>query len=154
MSSFSNSHCVNTHRPVDDLVVSSIAFLTENRRMKISTLLTFLAAACIAATASAHHSFAMFDNEKEITLEGTIKEFQWTNPHTWTQVMVTDANGKEVEWSIEGGSPNGLSRRGWKRTSIKPGDKATVTIHPLIDGSPGGSMVKIMINGELVGAPR
>ncbi len=76
----------------------------------------------------------MFDNEKEMTLEGTIKEFQWTNPHTWTQVLVKDASGKEVEWSIEGGSPNSLSRAGWKRTSIKPGDQATLVIHPLKNG--------------------
>jgi hypothetical protein len=102
----------------------------------------------------AHHSFAMFDNEKEMTLEGTIKEFQWTNPHTWTQVMVKDAAGKEVEWSIEGGSPNSLARSGWKRTSIKPGDKATVVIHPLKNGEPGGSLIRIMVNGQRVGTPR
>ena len=102
----------------------------------------------------AHHSFAMFDNEKEATLEGTIKEFQWTNPHTWIQVMVKDASGKDVEWSIEGGSPNSLSRSGWKRTSIKSGDKATVVIHPLKNGEPGGSLMRITVNGQLVGTPR
>ena len=111
-------------------------------------------AASIAVPVFAHHSFAMFDNEKEMTLEGIIREFQWTNPHTWTQVMVKDASGKEVEWSIEGGSPNSLSRAGWKRTSIKPGDKATVVIHPLKNGEPGGSLVRITINGEPVGRPR
>jgi hypothetical protein len=111
-------------------------------------------AASIAVPAWAHHSFAMFDNEKESTLEGTIKEFQWTNPHTWIQVLVKDASGKEVEWSIEGGSPNSLSRSGWKRTSIKPGDKATVVIHPLKNGSPGGSLMRITVNGQLVGTPR
>lgn len=117
----------------------------------------FAALAVAAPTAVpvwAHHSFAMFDTEKEMTLEGTIKEFQWTNPHTWTQVLVRDASGKEVEWSIEGGSPNSLSRSGWKRTSIKPGDKATLVIHPLKNGEPGGSMVRIMVNGQLVGTPR
>jgi hypothetical protein len=111
-------------------------------------------AASAAIPVSAHHSFAMFDTEKEMTLEGTIKEFQWTNPHTWTQVLVKDASGKEVEWSIEGGSPNSLQRSGWKRTSIKPGDKATVIIHPLKNGSPGGSLVRITVNGQLVGTPR
>src|SRR5512139_1346142 len=112
------------------------------------------AAAAIAVPVWAHHSFAMFDNEKELTLEGIIKEFQWTNPHTWTQVMVKDASGKEVEWSVEGGSPNSLSRAGWKRTSIKPGDKATLVIHPLKNGSPGGSLMRITINGQLIGTPR
>ena len=63
-----------------------------------------------AATASAHHSFAMFDQTKEVTLDGTLKELQWTNPHIWVQVIAKDpASGKDVEWSIEGGSPNGLS---------------------------------------------
>ncbi len=117
----------------------------------------FAALAVAASTAVpvlAHHSFAMFDTEKEMTLEGTIKEFQWTNPHTWTQVLVKDASGKEIEWSIEGGSPNSLSRSGWKRTSIKPGDKATLVIHPLKNGEPGGSLVRIMVNGQLVGTPR
>jgi hypothetical protein len=122
--------------------------------MKISLFAAVGLAAAVAVPAIAHHSFAMFDNQKDVTLEGTIKEFQWTNPHTWTQVMVKDASGKEVEWSIEGGSPNSLSRSGWKRTSIKPGDKAILVIHPLKDGSPGGSMVSVTINGEKVGGPR
>jgi len=122
--------------------------------MKRFVLAAVAVAASTAASVSAHHSFAMFDNEKEVTLEGTIKEFQWTNPHTWTQVLVKDASGKEVEWSIEGGSPNSLSRSGWKRTSIKPGDKATVVIHPLKNGEPGGSLMRITINGQLVGTPR
>jgi hypothetical protein len=122
--------------------------------MKISLFAAVGLAAAVAVPAIAHHSFAMFDNQKDVTLEGIIKEFQWTNPHTWTQVMVKDASGKEVEWSIEGGSPNSLSRSGWKRTSLKPGDKAILVIHPLKDGSPGGSMVSVTINGEKVGGPR
>jgi hypothetical protein len=69
--------------------------------------------------------------------------------------MVKDpATGKDVEWSIEGGSPNGLSRQGWKRTSLKPGDKAVVVIHPLKDGTNGGSLVSMVINGEKVGKER
>jgi len=122
--------------------------------MKPFILAAAAAAATLAVPVWAHHSFAMFDNEKETTLEGTIKEFQWTNPHTWIQVMVKDASGKEVEWSIEGGSPSGLSRSGWKRTSIKAGDKATVVIHPLKNGEPGGSLMRITVNGQLVGTPR
>jgi hypothetical protein len=107
-----------------------------------------------AATASAHHSFAMFDQTKEVTLDGTLKELQWTNPHIWVQVMAKDpATGKEVEWSIEGGSPNGLSRRGWSRNMMKPGDKLTVVIHPLKNGDHGGSLTKLTVNGKTVGAP-
>lgn len=110
------------------------------------------ALAVVAATpAFAHHSFAMFDSAKNVELEGTVKEFQWTNPHSWIQLTVME-NGKAVEYSIEGGSPNGLARRGWTRTSFKPGDKVTVTIHPLKDGSKGGSFVKaVKADGTTLG---
>lgn len=112
------------------------------------------AALAMAPPALAHHSFAMFNNEKSLTLEGSVKEFQWTNPHSWVQVIVKDPSGKEVEWSIEAGSPNGLSRQGWSRRSAKPGDRAVVVIHPMKDGSNGGSLVSLVINGEKVGRAR
>jgi hypothetical protein len=105
--------------------------------------------------ASAHHSFAMFDQAQTKTLVGTVKQVQWTNPHIWVQVMVPDPKtGVAAEWSIEGGSPNGLSRQGWRRTSIKEGDAIEITIHPLKDGTNGGSMMRALINGQAVGGPR
>lgn len=105
--------------------------------------------------ASAHHSFAMFDQAQTKTLVGTVKQVQWTNPHIWVQVMVPDPKtGVAAEWSIEGGSPNGLSRQGWRRTSIKEGDAIEITIHPLKDGTNGGSMMKAMVNGQAVGGAR
>jgi hypothetical protein len=108
-----------------------------------------------AGAASAHHSFAMFDQAQTKTLVGTVKQVQWTNPHIWVQVMVPDPKtGVAAEWSIEGGSPNGLSRQGWRRTSIKEGDAIEITIHPLKDGTNGGSMMRAMINGQAVGGPR
>jgi hypothetical protein len=113
-----------------------------------------VASVLCAGPAFAHHSFAMFDNQKNVTLEGTVKDFQWTNPHSWIQLIVKDASGKEVEYSIEGGSPNGLSRAGWKRTSLKPGDKAVVIIHPLKDGTNGGSLVTVSVNGVQIGGAR
>jgi hypothetical protein len=93
-----------------------------------------------AAPALAHHSFAMFDTSKEVTLSGTVKEFQWTNPHSWLQLNVP-RDGKAVEYSIELGSPNTMSRHGWRRGTFKPGDRVSVTINPMRDGSPGGSLV-------------
>jgi hypothetical protein len=109
-------------------------------------------AAMVVVPVFAHHSFAMFDNTRSVPLEGTVKEFQWTNPHLWVQVMVKNpATGKEVEWSVEGGSPNGMRRQGWARTSLKPGDKAKLMIHPLKDGSPGGSLISAAVNGQEVG---
>jgi hypothetical protein len=106
-----------------------------------------------AAPALAHHSFAMFDNQKEVQLVGTVKEFQWTNPHTWIQVVVPDAAGTSTsEWSVEGGNPGDLARRGWKKTSLKPGDKVTVRIHPMKNGSNGGSLVGVTLaDGTVVG---
>lgn len=108
-----------------------------------------------AGAASAHHSFAMFDQTQTKTLVGTVKQVQWTNPHIWVQVLVPDGKGGvPQEWSIEGGSPNALSRQGWRRASIKEGDAIEITIHPLKDGTNGGSMMKAMVNGQAVGGPR
>jgi hypothetical protein len=92
----------------------------------------------IAFPVFAHHSFAMFDVTKELTLDGTVREFQWTNPHSWLQLTVME-NGQNFEYSIEGQSPNGLVRHGWTKKSLKPGDKVKVIIRPLKDGSRGGS---------------
>lgn len=109
------------------------------------------AALAMAASVQAHHSFAMFDNDREQTIEGVVKEFQWTNPHIWVQVNVTGADGKVVEYSIEGGSPNGLRRQGWSKNTMKPGDKIVIKMHPMKDGSPGGSFMSAVINGVPLG---
>ena len=108
----------------------------------------------VSGTVLAHHSFAMFDQEKEAKLVGVIKEVQWTNPHIWVQVLVNDASGKAVEWSIEGGSPNGLSHQGWKRTSPKPGDQVEIVIHPLKNGEKGGSLMHVSVDGKPIGSGR
>lgn len=91
----------------------------------------------------AHHSFAMFDKTREVTLSGVVKAFQWTNPHSWIQLVVTDPGGAVTEWSLEGGSPNILGRDGWKRTSLQPGDHVTVLIYPLVNGGAGGSFLEV-----------
>jgi len=94
----------------------------------------------------------MFDQTQEKTLVGTIKEVQWTNPHIWVQVMVKDASsGQLVEWSIEGASPNALSRQGWKRSSLKAGDAVELVIHPLKNGDKGGSLIRVSVDGKAVG---
>jgi hypothetical protein len=108
-------------------------------------LLSGLVLTCVAGTVLGHHSFNMFDDKKEVVLRGQVKEFQWSNPHTWIQLNVTEASGKVVEWSIEGGSPNLLGRQGWKRNSLKPGDQIEVTIHPMRDGQPGGSFMRAVL---------
>ena len=93
-----------------------------------------------AQSVGAHHSSAMFDDEKVLELHGVVKELQWTNPHIWLQVIVED-KGTKTEWSLEGGSPNSLSRRGWRPNSFKPGDVVTVRLNPMKDGNPAGGFV-------------
>ena len=103
--------------------------------------LALLSVGLVAAPpAMSHHSFAMFDSKQEVTLSGTVSEFQWTNPHGWLQVAV-ERGASSVEYSIELGSPNSMSRKGWRRTTFKPGDKVTLAMNPMRDGSPGGALV-------------
>ncbi len=95
-----------------------------------------------SAPVQAHHSFAMFDRANPIEIAGTVREFQWVNPHTWIQIDVPSGGGS-TEWSIEGRSPNVLARRGWTRNSVRPGDRVTLTIYPLTNGKPGGAIVTV-----------
>jgi hypothetical protein len=99
-----------------------------------------LSAILIAVPAAAHHSFAMFDNNKAETLVGTVKEFQWTNPHCFIQLLVPRGNST-AEWSVEMGSAAALYRLGWRPKAIAPGARITVVIHPMRDGTAGGSFV-------------
>ncbi len=108
-----------------------------------------VAVGLLAGPALAHHSFAMFDADTTTEAQGTIKEFQWTNPHSWIEVMVTDAEGQEVQWSLELGGPGALSRDGWTPRTIVPGDEVTVRFHPKKDGTPMGQFVSIVLpDGE------
>ena len=114
-----------------------------------STLAGLLALAGVSLAASpaalAHHSYAMFDMQATKTITGTVKDFEWTNPHTWLWVYVTNASGAQEQWGIEGMSPNFLGRRGWSRNTLKPGDKITVDIHPLRNGERGGSFLSVTL---------
>jgi hypothetical protein len=108
--------------------------------------------ALVALPAIAHHSFAMFDMKKDVVVTGQVKDFQWTNPHIWIQLVSQDAQGKAIEWSIEGNSPSVLARQGWTKRSLKVGDTITITMHPLKDGSMGGDLVKaVLADGKVVG---
>jgi hypothetical protein len=104
--------------------------------------------------AFAHHSFAMFDQSKKLTLKGAVTEFQWTNPHAFIHLEVTDAAGKKDVWAIELNSPNNLKRQGWKSTSLKAGDQVTLTTYPLRDMSDhkGGLFVSVTLaDGTVLG---
>ena len=111
-----------------------------------------IALAALSAPAWVHHSGAMFDRSKEMKITGTVSDFQWTNPHASFKVDVLGSDGKTETWSIEMNGPNNLIRAGWKRTTIKPGDKVTVTINPLRDGRPGGWYLGITLaDGKTLG---
>jgi hypothetical protein len=99
------------------------------------------ASALVAASALGHHSAAMFDGERVEELTGTVHEFQWTNPHTWIQVMVEDEEGQQVEWSIEWGGLNSLARRGYRPTTFQPGDEVRIRYRPHLQGAPAGIFV-------------
>lgn len=86
----------------------------------------------------AHHSFAMFDLTKEVTVSGTVRQFQWTNPHAYIQLVAKDAAGRDVEWSMEMGAPMYLYARGWRPSSLKAGQRINVVLNPLRSGRPGG----------------
>jgi hypothetical protein len=108
--------------------------------------------ATAAGPAGAHHSFAAFDRDRQITLTGVVREFQWTNPHAWIQVVVTDDKGRKTEWGLECGSPNMMARTGWKRTTLKPGDRIVAVGNPLKDGKPNASLVKLTLpDGRVLG---
>jgi hypothetical protein len=106
------------------------------------------------AVAAAHHSFAMFDQSKQVPLSGTVHDFQWTNPHAFIDVDVPNTAGGLDLWKVELNSPNNLKRQGWKSSQMKTGDKVTVVINPLRDGSKGGLFVAVTLpDGKVMGDP-
>jgi hypothetical protein len=119
--------------------------------MKLASLKRYSIAAILAALAGAsaavaHHSFAMYEPTKTLTLKGTVKAFQWTNPHVvvWLLVQPEDG-GPPQEWSLETTSPGVLTRAGWTRQSLKVGDRVSATFSPLRDGSRGGGLNSVTL---------
>ena len=115
------------------------------RKLVVSAAaLAALALALGASPVLAHHSFAMFDRSKEIAVTGTVKDFQYTNPHSWVIVVVPGADGQTVEWGFESEGPSTLLRNGVKRSSIPLGEKVTVHAYPMRDGRPAGSLISVV----------
>jgi hypothetical protein len=113
-----------------------------------------IAVAVFASPAFAHHSFAMFDADSKITIEGVVKEFQWTNPHAWIMLTVANTEGKAEPWAIELNGPSGLVRQGWKPKTLTPGMPISLTIHPLKDGTHGGQFLAVTLpDGTQIGNP-
>jgi hypothetical protein len=112
-----------------------------------------IAVAVCTMPALAHHSFAMFDAGKKVTLAGTVKEFQWTNPHAFILMMVANSDGQAEQWSIEMGGPGGLARQGWVPKTLKPGMNVSVTMHPLKEGHGGQFLAVMLPDGTQLGNP-
>jgi hypothetical protein len=111
--------------------------------MRKPLTLALVLAAAAATPALAHHSFAMFDMSKQVTVTGTVKDFQYTNPHSWVIVVAPGADGKQAEWGFESEGPSTLLRLGIKHSSLNPGDKVTALAYPMRDGRPAGSLIEI-----------
>ena len=114
-------------------------------KMKVVGLSAIVLSA-FSVPAIAHHSFAMFDAQKTLTLEGTVKELEWVNPHAWLRIMVNDQKlGRPVLWAFEMSSPGRLVTMGMRADSVKPGDVVSVTFHPMRDGSRGGQFMQAQL---------
>lgn len=111
----------------------------------IRTVALPCAIALAAAPTSAHHSFAMFDNTRSITIHGNVTGFQWTNPHVYLDVDAEDGPGKTKHYTLEMTSPNMMSRGGWTSRTVKPGDVVTVIVSPLKDGQAGGLVLVLTL---------
>ena len=107
--------------------------------MKINVTVALASAALLATTALAHHSTVMFDEEREVTVTGVVKEFQYTNPHSWLLVDVTNEDGSVTTWGFEAEGPSTLMRAGIRRSDFSPGTELTITGHPMKDGRPGAA---------------
>jgi hypothetical protein len=117
--------------------------------MKLKAVsLIAITVAMFTVPAIAHHSFAMFDDTKTVTLQGTVKEFEWVNPHSWLRVTVNDdKTGKPAVWALELSSPSRLVTMGMHADSVKPGDVVSVTFHPMKDGTRGGQFMQATLPG-------
>ncbi len=116
------------------------------------SVVSLFALLAVASSAWAHHSFAMFDLDKEVTLEGAVKDVQWANPHVWLEVDVADGNGGTTKWSFEMGTTGMLTRAGWKSSTLKVGDRVKVVCNPLRSGDPSGRLVTVTLpDGRVLG---
>jgi hypothetical protein len=122
-----------------------------SRRTLVLTVLTLSMIAASVGPIAAHHSTVPFDSTKQTTLTGIVKEFDWTNPHTWIWINVPNDKGGMDLWGVEGMSPNYLGRRGWTKNTIKPGEKITIVGRPMKDGSKAAMfMSATLANGKVM----
>ena len=122
--------------------------------IKLALAAVLLAPLPVPMPALAHHSYSMFDMDKTIVLDATVVRFKWQNPHAFIEIDAAGRGGTE-RWAIEMTSPNNLAQEGWRRTSLKPGDRITLWVHPLRSGARGGSYAGVRWpNGTTLGQVR
>jgi hypothetical protein len=122
-----------------------------NRSGAVTAWMSTAVLLCLTAPAVAHHSGAGVDRTRTVTITGVVKDFRWTNPHSWIDLEVADGKGPTV-WSIEMNPPPFLIRAGWKSSTLKPGDKVSVTLNPIRTGEPGGIFVSVTLpDGKVLG---
>jgi Family of unknown function (DUF6152) len=108
--------------------------------VRTTSMLPWIVAACLARSAVAHHSTAEFDYTRQVTIKGTVKEVQWTNPHSYIQLMADGEAGGKIQWSVEIGSPSLNVNMGWRKNSVKAGDVVTMLLSPARNGKPYGTL--------------
>jgi hypothetical protein len=106
-----------------------------------------------ARAALAHHSTAVYDMSKDITVKGTVVKVDWTNPHTWVYVDAADDQGNVTHWELESLSPNILARAGWGKTDVKSGERVTVVAHPQRDGVKRARLERITMADDYESIP-
>ena len=120
-----------------------------NARVTLRAALAGTVISLIVGPAFAHHSFSMFDMEKDVTYRGEVTEYRWSNPHVHITVEVKPAPNADPAtagiWDVEGGSTNIMGRQGWTRITFKPGDPITLVGHPMKDGSKGVSLFYVIM---------
>ena len=120
--------------------------------MKLRSLLAWVVIGTGAMSASAHHSFAMFDSDNQLRLVGKVTEFRWQNPHVYIHLQAPDARGEMRHWTIECANPGILNRTGWKFNMIKPDDSLTVVVAPLRTGESGALLKQLKLaDGRVFG---
>jgi hypothetical protein len=123
-------------------------------RSSVATFVIAVAAVATVAPAMAHHSGAMFEDKKEVTLTGVVKEFQFTNPHSWLLVDVTNKDGSVTTWGFEAEGPSTLMQRKIRPSDLTFGTKLTITGNPMRDGRPAAMWIKAVRADGKVLSPR
>jgi len=122
------------------------------KRKTVGALVGTVAAFAATGPATAHHSFAMFDQTQTVVLQGLVGKFEWTNPHAFV-ILDVPIGGRKVRYTLECSSPTLMRHAGWKFNTLKAGDRIRVAMHPLKDGKPGGMLAKVKApDGRLLAA--